>query len=381
MSCHESTLNILYSSGIPKILIFITEILLFFIFKFISGKLKAILDYDVKPADFPIGVMTAGNRNSWANVRAQLLESGNQAQLKTIDSALFCLCLDDDVKWQDENPIPIVRNYLAGNAGNRWFDKSFSLIIEQDGTTAINFEHSWGDGVAILRYFNETYKDTLNSPFVHPSTSPKECRDSIKLLEFNIPDSVKNSILDTKATHEKTLDGLNINFLRNYQLSKNVCKSLKVSPDSVMQLAFQLAYRQAYGNFVGTYESCSTSAFKHGRTETMRPCTDATKKFCDSVLLSSSKRPSVGELGKMLQDCSALHGNLTKEAAMGQGFDRHFFGLKHMAELNGIEIPDLYHDEGYRIMNYNLISTSTLGSPALMAGGFGAVVPDGLGVA
>lgn len=24
---------------------------------------------------------------------------------------------------------------------------------------------------------------------------------------------------------------------------------------------------------VGTYESCSTAAFKHGRTETVRPCT------------------------------------------------------------------------------------------------------------
>lgn len=325
--------------------------------------------------------MTAGNRNTWADVRSQLVASGNEAQLKTIDSALFCLSLDDEVKWDDLNPLPIIRSYLAGNAGNRWFDKSFSLIIEKDGTTAINFEHSWGDGVAVLRYFNETFKDTRNNPFVHPDTSPKECKDAVKLLEFNIPDSVKNTILETQNTHEKTLDGLDINFLRNYQLSKKVCKSLKVSPDSVMQLAFQLAYRQAYGKFVGTYESCSTSAFKHGRTETMRPCTMATKNFCDSVLLPSSKKPSAGELGKMLQDCSALHGNLTKEAAMGQGFDRHLFGLKHMAELNGLEIPELYYDEGYKMMNYNLISTSTLGSEALMAGGFGAVVPDGLGVA
>lgn len=33
---------------------------------------------------------------------------------------------------------------------------------------AINFEHSWGDGVAILRLFNEIYKDTTENPLCHP---------------------------------------------------------------------------------------------------------------------------------------------------------------------------------------------------------------------
>ena len=32
---------------------------------------------------------------------------------------------------------------------DRWFDKTFSLIITADGTAGINFEHSWGDGFPI----------------------------------------------------------------------------------------------------------------------------------------------------------------------------------------------------------------------------------------
>lgn len=35
----------------------------------------------------------------------------------------------------------------------------------------------------------------------------------------------------------------------------------------------QAAFHLLHGKYVGTYESCSTSAFKHGRTEAMRPCT------------------------------------------------------------------------------------------------------------
>lgn len=38
-----------------------------------------------------------------------------------------------------------------------------------------------------------------------------------------------------------------------------------------------MAYDLLADKQVATYESCSTAAFKHGRTETMRPCTIETK--------------------------------------------------------------------------------------------------------
>lgn len=40
---------------------------------------------------------------------------------------------------------------------------------------------------------------------------------------------------------------------------------------------FQIAYYQIAGTHVTTYESCSTAAFKHGRTEAVRPCTIETQ--------------------------------------------------------------------------------------------------------
>lgn len=41
--------------------------------------------------------------------------------------------------------------------------------MSKNGLAAINFEHSWGDGVAILRLFNEIYKDTTERPWLHPA--------------------------------------------------------------------------------------------------------------------------------------------------------------------------------------------------------------------
>jgi carnitine O-palmitoyltransferase 2 len=65
---------------------------------------------------------------------------------------------------------------------NRWFDKSFTLIVSKTGHTAVNFEHSWGDGVAVLRYMIETFKDTTTNPTVGPGTQPAIVDSGVRKL-------------------------------------------------------------------------------------------------------------------------------------------------------------------------------------------------------
>lgn len=55
---------------------------------------------------------------------------------------------------------------------SRWFDKSISLIVTKNGQAAVNFEHSWGDGVAVLRFFNELFDDTAKNAFVTAKSKP-----------------------------------------------------------------------------------------------------------------------------------------------------------------------------------------------------------------
>ena len=45
-----------------------------------------------------------------------------------------------------------------------------------------------------------------------------------------------------------------------------------------------------------------------------------------------------------------------------------------------MEIPRLYHDPRYAAINHNILSTSTLSSPAVFLGGFAPVVQDGYGI-
>uniref|UniRef100_A0A182MZ77 Choline/carnitine acyltransferase domain-containing protein n=1 Tax=Anopheles dirus TaxID=7168 RepID=A0A182MZ77_9DIPT len=347
------------------------------------ARFERILSDAKPPAADPLGLLTTENRDTWATARTHLTQLGNNAKsLELVDSALFCLCLDESTINPD-NPIPAIREFLFGDGTNRWFDKSFSLIVAKDGTAGINFEHSWGDGVAVLRYFQEIYKETTTTPFVHPGLQGANDQSSsaIAPIEFTLDDRVKSAIRTAENNHNAVIDSLDMNYMKYEGINKGVCKKQRISPDSVMQLGFQLAYYKQHGSFVATYESCSTAAFRHGRTETMRPCTLATRAFCEAVERRAGPNgKSAAELRAMMDQCSTVHGQLTKEAAMGQGFDRHLFGLRHTAQQNGLPLPALYQDPAYAALNHNILSTSTLSSPALLAGGFGPVVKDGYGI-
>jgi len=233
----------------------------------------------------------------------------------------------------------------------------------------------------VLRYFNEVYKDTTNNPFVHSTTqaSAKGVEPTVKLLEFDFDARLESDISSAIKAHEDVINSIDMDFLKYTKLNKAECKKFKVSPDAFMQLSFQMGYYQQNKKFVATYESCSTSAFRHGRTETMRPCTIETKEFCEKIY--NPNRPSNKELRALIDKCSARHNQLTKEAAMGQGFDRHLFAMKTAAErVRVIEKFDIFNDPAYARINHNIISTSTLSSEALFAGGFGPVVKDGYGI-
>ncbi|KAM6921207.1 LOW QUALITY PROTEIN: carnitine O-palmitoyltransferase 2, mitochondrial [Xenentodon cancila] len=367
----------------------------------IQSHLKYIMsDSTPKPA-YPLGVLTSENRDVWAGLREKLIAAGNAENLRLIDSALFCLCLDDE-NMQDH--IHISHNMLHGNGYNRWYDKSFSIIVTKDGQAAINFEHSWGDGVAVLRFQNEIFKDTTEQPLVHPGSAAAavDSASAVHRLHFNLDGELENGIKKAEENFDSAVSKLTIDAIEFKKGGKEKLKEKKLSPDAVAQLAFQMGFLRQYGQTVATYESCSTAAFKHGRTETIRPATVHTKQ-CSQAFVYQSGKHSVEQLQAMLKDCSKYHGQLTKEAAMGmctitmnkimsyvyvlllldllgQGFDRHLFALRCLAQTGGQALHSLYTDPAYTAINHNILSTSTLTSPAVKLGGFAPVVHDGFGI-
>ncbi|XP_077005725.1 carnitine O-palmitoyltransferase 2, mitochondrial isoform X2 [Tamandua tetradactyla] len=344
----------------------------------IQAHLKYILSDNNPAPEFPVAYLTSENRDVWAELRQKLVSCGNEETLRSVDSAVFCLCLDD---FPIKDLIHLSHNMLHGDGTNRWFDKSFNLIIAKDGTAAVHFEHSWGDGIAMLRFFNEVFKDSTQTPAITPQSQPAATDSSVAVqkLSFKLDDALKAGITTAKEKFDAAVKSLTIDFIQFQRGGKEFLKQQKLSPDAVVQLAFQMAFLRQYGKTVATYESCSTAAFKHGRTETVRPASIFTKR-CSETFIREPSKHSAGELQQLMVECSKYHSQLTKEAAMGQGFDRHLFALRYLAAVKGIPLPELYLDPAYGQINHNVLSTSTLTSPAVNLGGFAPVVPDGFGI-
>jgi len=135
-------------------------------------------------------------------------------------------------------------------------------------------------------------------------------------------------------------------------------------------MSFQLAHFQLHGHSASTYESANQSAYKHGRTETVRSCTPESDAMCKTLIDSSA---SMAQKVEALQLAVKNHGTITRQALMGAGWDRHMFALKYEAQKNGVEMPAIYEDESYKRLSEIILSTSTLSSPTINGGGFGPV--------
>lgn len=137
-----------------------------------------------------------------------------------------------------------------------------------------------------------------------------------------------------------------------------------------MQMAFQLAWHRMHGGLLpSTYESASTSAFKHGRTETIRSATPEAAAF---VAAFSDASASPGERMSKLRAAVDNHTRITRNALMGQGMDRHLFALGVLAAAEG-RSPRLLECAAVKKLQKILLSTSTLASDIIVGGGFGPV--------
>lgn len=141
-------------------------------------------------------------------------------------------------------------------------------------------------------------------------------KGEVEKLNFIVDSKIQNIVYTQKKKFEKWIENLSVDHIIFNDFGKNECKKFGLSSDAIMQLAFQLAIYYQKNCVVPTYESCSTAAFKHGRTETLRSCTMETKRACEAIAQKNNNL-SMSELKNLIINCSKVHSELSKEAAMG----------------------------------------------------------------
>ncbi len=331
----------------------------------LADGLRAILKDD-HVADVPAGPLTTKARAEWAASRAALLEAGNAGALETIETALFCVCLDD---FTPADALEAGDRLLYGD--NRWYDKAVSLIVFEDGTAGINVEHCELDGTTILGF-----TDALLSG----SREEREPADGVpgyEVVEFALTDALRE---DARAAREafKAYADATATTTVSFDFGANRAKELGMSPDAFAQMAYQLAHRRAKGLTGATYESIATRQFQNGRTEAMRVVTPEVVRFAD-VLTSDAPAEDKREA---FRAAAAKHVARAKECQAGDAPEQHLWELQLIGKRGGdTGTPALYTSPGWLKMRDDYLSTSSAPSVHIQYFGFGSTSPQCIGIA
>ncbi|KAI7950444.1 hypothetical protein MJO29_009118 [Puccinia striiformis f. sp. tritici] len=344
--------------------------------KQIEANLWSIVNHvTLHPAAIPIGSLTGLDRDQWTDAREHLLSldsTVNRDSLSAIEDGLFALCLDDSTR-----PAGLqghIRTASTNYDGyNRWFDKSFSFIVENNSRASVLGEHSPCDALiaAIITDFvlAEGVGPGLCDPTVKAASHESE-NLGWKKLEWVTDQRISQFIQDSKSTVESISKDSDSDLLIFDKYGTDYIKrSVRHSPDAYIQMAIQLAWFRQVGTVVSTYETGLTRLFKHGRTETIRTLSSESYAWVKAM---DSEEDCHLIYNLFIQAISA-HNSYTKKASLGRAFDRHFLGLRlqHRPSEDGT-LPELFTDPVFAESSEWQLSTSGISAGERFIGtGFG----------
>ncbi|KAL6053674.1 hypothetical protein STEG23_018907 [Scotinomys teguina] len=346
------------------------------------------------PLEEHLAALTAAPRSMWAQVRESVKTHAATA-LEAVEGAAFFVSLDSEpAGLTREDPAASLDAYahalLAGRGHDRWFDKSFTLIVFSNGKLGLSVEHSWAD----CPISGHMWEFTLATECFqlgyaadgHCKGRPDPSLPRPQRLQWDIPEQIRPSI-SLALRGAKTLSGnVDCHVFPFSHFGKNFIKSCHVSSDSFIQLVLQLAHFRDRGQFCLTYESAMSRLFLEGRTETVRSCT---REACHFVRAMEDKEKTDQQCLALFRVAVDKHQALLKAAMSGQGIDRHLFALYITSRLLHMQSPFLTQVQSQQwplstsqipVQQMHLFDVHNYPDYVSSGGGFGPANDHGYGI-
>ncbi|MFG2400531.1 choline/carnitine O-acyltransferase [Streptomyces lydicus] len=351
----------------------------------LEAGLRAVVEAgtDAPPpgADAPVGHLTTMARAEWAAARDALLahHPANAAALDDVETALFCVCLEDFAPADTQQTCD---ELLYGDRGNRWFDKAVSFVVFADGRAGINVEHCELDGTTILS-FVDALLTTPAEEHSRLSGARPQGPPALSPLTFHLDDALRDQVHSAAAAFAQYGADTATRTVAFDDFGATTAKSLGVSPDAFVQLAYQLAHQRAKGHLGATYESIATRQWRRGRTEAMRVVTQEIVAFV-AAMEDPATDPETRRAA--LRTAAAAHVTRAQQCQAGDAPEQHLWELELIqrrrgAELGVTEQPALYRSPGWLTLRDDYLSTSSAPSTHIQYFGFGSTSSRCIGVA
>ncbi|EDV22543.1 uncharacterized protein TRIADDRAFT_28550 [Trichoplax adhaerens] len=341
----------------------------------------------------PVGILTTADRETWANaLRLLNQDPDNYRNWRTIHRAIIVLSLEtkkvepsvqpDHPDYMDELYSIFTANGLHGygtqfNSGNRWNDKVLNFSVNGYGCFGLAAEHSNIDGVPIFQlvYLIEHYMYVYTSQSVSQEVLNQV--EQPKRIEWKLNDELHQIIRQTAEKFDKAVEDVNQRGMIFDDYGKEFIKSIKMSPDSFIQMALQLTYYILENKLPNHYESCSMARYTYGRTETIRSTTSKSKILCEVWV---DPKSTINDKKVAFIEAVKAHSQLAKETAMGKAWDRIMFAMATVASEKGLPQPEIFSDPAFQLMSQFQLSTSQGTYGPFSNSIFAAVCNEGYGV-
>uniref|UniRef100_A0A8I3PJK0 Carnitine palmitoyltransferase 1C n=2 Tax=Canis lupus familiaris TaxID=9615 RepID=A0A8I3PJK0_CANLF len=301
------------------------------------------------PQEEHLAALTAAPRDVWAQVRSSLKVQAEDA-LEAVEGAAFFVSLDSEpAGLTREDPAASLDAYaralLAGRGHDRWFDKSFTLIVFSNGKLGLSVEHSWADCPISGHMWEFTLATECfqlgYSADGHCKGHPDPSLPQPQRLYWHLPEKIHLSI-SLALRGAKTLSGnIDCHVFPFSHFGKSFIKRCHLSSDSFVQMALQLAH---------------------------------------------FREPQRRALFRLAVE---KHQSLLKAAMSGQGVDRHLFALYIVSQFLHLRSPflDQVHSEQWQlatsqipVQQIHLFDVHNYPDYVSSGGGFGPADDHGYGV-
>ena len=141
--------------------------------------------------------------------------------------------------------------------------------------------------------------------------------ERVQEVKFKVNEQVKSEITRAINFHDDAIADLEIAFCKTTETTRKWILSQKLAADAFLQLSLQLTHYELHGFPCATYESASTCAYQHGRTETIRPCTKEARALIDLYHGADYTDPKTQvEIYRALKAAMKKHNQVSRKIAI-----------------------------------------------------------------
>lgn len=168
-----------------------------------------------------IGLLTAEPRRVWAKDRRTLLQNEqNSRNIELIEQSLILLCLDETLPpsfnargfagatpsyhtTQDRDETNMAHEMIHGggsecNTANRYFDKTMQIIVSNDGTWGLCYEHSSSEGIAVVQLLEKILNKIDEIPSLEESGVTQHHLPPPERIEWILSGEIERRIQQAK---------------------------------------------------------------------------------------------------------------------------------------------------------------------------------------